>query len=387
VNATLRQGVQLVAEVLAAENVEVFFHDAASDSLVALSTNDASIGWRQHATGMDRLLLVNGGHVVEVFLTGIPYLSEHTDEVSEDLVGRGVKSEIATVIEVETQHRGVLLASSYTLQFFSEQDLHFLQAVAHWVEIVIHRAEAIERIRQEVIEQDRRMAAEELLTIMAHDLRNYLTPLKGRLYLLEKRAHCEGREQDMHDAAAASNTLRLFSRVISDLLDVARLNQGIFTIHPQPLNLVDLVQEVVLAFSGAERPIHVHAPYHVVLCADPDRLRQVLQNLLANAAKYAPRHTPITVQVNRERRTDGVWALLTVSNEGEGIPPRLRSQLLQPFVAGETSTGLGLGLYLANRIAAAHYGTLTIDSAPGQGVQVTLALPLEDEDWSEYNHS
>ena len=84
--------------------------------------------------------------------------------------------------------------------------------------------------------------------------------------------------------------------------------------------------------------------------------------------------------MDKERRGDEPWALLTVSNGGPGLCPELRSQLLHPFVAGVTSTGLGLGLYLAHRIAAAHYGTLTIDSPQGQGVQVTLALPMEDED-------
>src|SRR5438132_9128958 len=104
-------------------------------------------------------------------------------------------------------------------------------------------------MRQEAVEQGRRMAAEELLTaaeelltIMAHDLRNYLTPLKGRLELMERRARSTGREQDVRDATAASNTLNLLERVISDLLDVAQLNQGILTIHPQPINLMDLVQ-------------------------------------------------------------------------------------------------------------------------------------------------
>src|SRR5205807_9338555 len=125
----------------------------------------------------------------------------------------------------------------------------------------------------------------------------HVWPLKGRLELLERRVRREGREQDVQDVTAASNSVNLIGRGISDLLDVARLNEGIFTIHPLPINLVELVQEVVPAFSGPETPIHVHAPQEVVLSADPDRLRQVLENLLANAVKYAPKHTPIRVQV------------------------------------------------------------------------------------------
>jgi signal transduction histidine kinase len=384
VNSTLYQTTQLVSEVLAADKVEAFLHDTATDALVAPGTHHIPVEMRQDTTSMDQLLLVNGGRIVEVFLSGVPYLSGHADQDSDGLAG--MQSEIATIFQVGAQHRGVLLASSSRPEFFSEQDLHFLEAVARWVGIVIHRAELVKRMRQEAVEQGRRLAAEELLTIMAHDLRNYLTPLRGRLELIEQRAYREGREQDMHDVIAASKTFHLLERVISDLLDVARLNQGIFTIHPQHMNLVHLVYEVVPAFSGPETPISIYAPQEAVLSGDPDRLRQVLENLLANAIKYAPKHTPITVQVGRERRMDGPWILLTVSNEGPGIPPELSAQFLRPFTAGMTTTGLGLGLYLAHRIAEAHFGTLTVDSPAGQGVQVTLGLPVEDEDFNEFNH-
>src|SRR2546421_544094 len=349
-----------------------------AEGLGALGARDTPMGRRQYAIGMDRLLLMNGGRLVDVFLTGVPCLTGHADQDAEELFG--VKSVISTVFQVEACHRGVLSASSSKPEFFSEQDLLFLQAVARWLGIAIHRAELVERTKQAAVEQGRRLAAEELLTIMAHDLRNYLTPLKGRLELLGRRALREGRVEDVRDATAASHTLNLFRGVISDLLDVARLNRGIFIINPQPINLLDLVQELVSDFTGPGTPIYVHAPQEVELLADPDRLQQVLANLLANAVKYAPKHTPITAQVDKERRGDESWALLTVSNGGPGLCPELRSQLLQPFVAGVASTGLGLGLYLADRIAKAHHGMLTIDSLQGQGVQVTLALPMEDED-------
>ncbi len=118
----------------------------------------------------------------------------------------------------------------------------------------------------------------------------------------------------------------------------------------------------------------------VVFTADPDRLRQLLENVLANAVKYAPEQTPISVEVHIERRMDGPWMILTVSNQGPGLPSERLATFFHPFVAGSQSTGLGLGLYLANRIAAAHGGMLTIDSPAGQGVQVTLTLPVEEEE-------
>jgi signal transduction histidine kinase len=73
---------------------------------------------------------------------------------------------------------------------------------------------------------------------------------------------------------------------------MAWLNQSIFATHPQSINLVDLVQQVVSAFSRPETPVHIGAPQEAVLSTDPNRLWQVLENLLANVVKYAPKHTP-----------------------------------------------------------------------------------------------
>jgi two-component system, OmpR family, sensor kinase len=258
--------------------------------------------------------------------------------------------------------------------------LHFLEAAARWFSIVVHRAELIERMKHEAVEQGRRLAAEELLTVLAHDLRNYLTPLKWRVDMLALRAQRDEREQDVRDITSLNHTLGLLERVIADLLDVAGLNQGIFAVTPRPMNLVELIQEVAQAFDAPEKPVQVHGPAKVILSADADRLRQLLENVLANAVKYAPKQTPIRVELRVEQRMDGQWVVLTVSNAGPGLPPALLTTIFHPFVAGSQSTGLGLGLYLANRIAVAHDGTLTIDSEVDQGVQVTLALPAEDEE-------
>jgi two-component system, OmpR family, sensor kinase len=312
VTVTLNQATSLIAEIFSAEKVDIFFHEPTNETLVALGTSDTPMGKKQRAIGMDRLPLANGGRTVEAFLTSTPFITSHADQDPEELVGvkvgLGVKSQIATVFEVETLRRGVLLVVSSSPEFFSEQDLRFLEAIARWVGIVIHRVELIERMKRQAVEQGRRLAAEELLTIMAHDLRNYLTPLKGRIELLQRRAQREERAHDLRDVSAVNHTLGLLERVISDLLDVARLNQGIFAITARSMDLVALVEEVALAFTSSETPLHLHAPGKVILTADSDRLRQLLENVLANAVKYAPKQTAITVQ-NQRRRRSSSWTI------------------------------------------------------------------------------
>jgi len=384
VNATLNQAAQLVVEVLEADKVDIFFHEAADETLVALGTSDTPMGRREQAIGMNRLPLANAGSTVQVFLSGTSYLTGHADQDPEELVGikvgLGVKSQIAAVFRVQSQHRGVLLATSATPEFFSEQDLRFLEAVARWIGIVIGRAELVERKRHEAVEQGRRLAAEELVTIMAHSLHNYLTPMRGRIELLEWRAKRQGREQDLHDILAANNTLHRLERVITDLLDVARLNQGTFSVTPQLMNLADLVQEVVLAFGSEDISIHTHVPAELLLSADRDRLRRALEHLLAIVIKYTPKQEQIRLEVHSEQRADGPWVILTVYNQESSIPPEVLEALSHPF--GTYSPPTSLGLYLANRMAEAHAGTLTVKSAAGQGVQITLSLPVEEEDLS-----
>jgi len=381
VRTTLSQVTQLVAQALEADKVDIFFHDRDVDTLVALGTSNTPMGRRQRAIGMDRLPIVNRGRTVEVFLTGQSYFTGHADEDPGELVGikegLGVVSVIVTAFAVDNERRGVLLVSSSKTDFFSEQDLRFIEAVARWVGAVVNRAELVEFMTREAAEQGRRMAAEELLTIMAHDVRNYLTPIRGHLDLIERRARRENREQDVLNATLATGALSRLNGLISNLLDIARLNQGIFSINPQPLNLVDLVQEVAAAFRTAETLIQIQAPQEVVISADPDRLHQLLENLLANAVQHAPKKTPVEVSVDTERRDDGIWAVLIVANQGPGIPPDLLSHLFQPFISGSSSRGLGLGLYLASRIAGVHNGTLTVDSAPGEGTRFTLSLPAD----------
>ena len=258
--------------------------------------------------------------------------------------------------------------------------MRFLEAVARWIGIVVGRAELVERKRHEAVEQGRRLAAEELVTIMAHGLRNYLTPMRGRIELLEWRASSQRREQDLHDIVAVNNTLRQMERVINDLLDVARLKQGTFAINPQPMILLDQVQEVVFACRSDQNPVNVRAPREVLLVADRERLRRVLENLLAIMFKYAPQQTPTSVEVRSEQRADGSWVILTVYNQAAAIPPEVLGELFHPFGTNSSPNGLGPGLYLANRIAEAHGGSLTAKSAAGVGVQMTLSLPVEEEE-------
>jgi signal transduction histidine kinase len=282
---------------------------------------------------------------------------------------------IAAPIYVDGERRGLLHAASTVPDLFGPSDLRFLEAAANWIGTITHRAELIERITQDAIVQARHVAADELITILAHDLGNYITPLRGRLDLLRRRARREARETDLRDANEALTAIGRLQGLINDLLDAGRLEQGIFSISRELIDLSALVQETVEVMRTNRQQTLLHLPEEVTLEADPARIRQALENLLSNAVKHSPPGTPVDVDLRCETREDGDWAVISVSDQGPGIPQQLLPRLFTRFASGPGSSGLGLGLYLARSISEAHGGTLTVETGPAKGTTFRMSLP------------
>lgn len=380
--SAMNQAADCIIELTRADKVDVFLLEPPTTTLVAVGTSDSPLSRKQVSLGLNRLPLANGGRTVEVFQTGRTWHHNRQDEDPGELTGikQGlqVRSRIGVIIEVGGERRGVLDVQSCTPDFFNADDVRFLETVARWVGAVIHRVELNEALTKAAVEQGRHAAAEELITILAHDMGNHLVPIRMRLELIHRRAKRERATEYLRDAEAAEQSLKALSRLISDLLDVGRLEQGLFTLARLPVDLAAIAEEVGRAASTPGREIQLTGMQELVVLADPNRIRQALENLVANARKHSPAGLPIIVDVNREQRQDGPWALVSVKDQGPGIPPELMPRLFERFARGPGSTGLGLGLYLVRSIAEAHEGSLTVHSEPGKGALFVLALPIRD---------
>jgi two-component system OmpR family sensor kinase len=380
-NETLHQAAQLVTQALGAEKVDVFLYDPPTESLIALGTSETSLGKKEQAIGLDRLPLADRGRVVDVYLSGKPYLTgqvqDDPNELKEIKEELEIKSEMIIPLSVSDERRGALLASSLRANAFTEQDLRFFEAITRWIGVTIHRTELVEQHMNHVRELERQIAAEEILTVMAHDLRNYLTPLKVRLDLLERRALRDAQEPYAHELKLAQQTLMRLDRLVQNLLDIARIKHGLFSLNLQSVNLVELVEELVPIWKMPHHPIVIQAPAMLTIRSDHDRLQQALENLLSNATTHAFPDTFVQVVIAQEVRNERLWAIVTISNQGPGIPQDLLASLFQPFVKGAQSQGLGLGLYVTQRIAQAHQGTLTVQTEAGAMTHFLLALPVD----------
>jgi signal transduction histidine kinase len=245
--------------------------------------------------------------------------------------------------------------------------------------MVAQRAELTERIATEAREQGRRVAADELIATLAHDLGNILVPIKGRIDLLQRRARRENRPRDLRDIEEATRAVDRVVSLVADLLDSSRLEQGLFALNRQPVNFVDLVRETCAALTTNTVPIRIDvSDQDIVLAVDPNRIRQALENVLSNAIKFSPVGAAVAVELDVESAGTGCWAVVTVSDQGPGIPPELFPRLFDRFARGPGSSGLGIGLYLASRIVVAHGGTLTADPNPAIGARFQMKLPLAD---------
>jgi hypothetical protein len=221
---------------------------------------------------------------------------------------------------------------------------------------------------------------DQFLAVLSHELRQPLNTMLGWLRLLR------GQRVDSAQAARALEALdrstQAQARMIDDLLDIARIEAGKLTLQQEPVNLGPLISEWVesLQQEAAAKALKLEclaAPAMATVSADPDRLRQVVMNLLANAMKYTPSGGRIQVRMTGENGC----IRIAVSDTGVGIERDLLPHVFERFRqadwrAAGTQSGLGLGLAIVRELAEMHGGTVAAQSdGPGRGATFTVTLP------------
>jgi signal transduction histidine kinase len=218
---------------------------------------------------------------------------------------------------------------------------------------------------------------EEFMSIVSHELRTPITGLLG--FLQTTLDHWDAMSDDDRQSAvlrAASNARRLHS-LTRDVLDTASLETGELTYN---FERVDLAGEVASAATAAQdvqptRPITLSSEAGPAwVHGDPERIQQVLTNLIDNAMKNSAPESPIEVKVEVADHE----VTVAVADRGAGIPSEELGRVFEKFVRGRgsDSRGSGLGLYICQRIVAAHGGRIWASSQEGVGATLTFALPL-----------
>jgi signal transduction histidine kinase len=231
----------------------------------------------------------------------------------------------------------------------------------------------------DLAEANRRQS--EFLAVLAHELRNPLAPILTALELMRLRP------DNLETAARAREVVERQTRqmvhLIDDLLDIARVTSGKIEIRRRPVDLHAAVATAietslpVIEKAGHELALQLHDGA-LPMSADPTRLSQIVGNLLTNAAKYTPRGGKIRLSLER----DGDEAIVTVSDNGIGIPADAIGSIFEMFSqverhADASPGGLGIGLALVRQLVALHDGVVSVTSdGPGQGSTFIVRLPL-----------
>ncbi len=220
---------------------------------------------------------------------------------------------------------------------------------------------------------------------VSHELRTPLTTIRGNVDLLRR-----GAADDPTERAAALDAIEgevsRMNRLVADLLLLAQAEAGM-QLEKQPVELDTLILEVyrqaqlmsATQFPLGERvTIRLGHEDQAMIEGDPDRLKQLLLNLIDNALKYTPPGGTVTLSLYRDQE----WVRVTVEDTGVGISPDVLPHIFDRFYRAqrEGRKGVGLGLSIASWIAEAHGGRLSVESEVGQGTKFTLWLPTEAVD-------
>jgi PAS domain S-box-containing protein len=212
----------------------------------------------------------------------------------------------------------------------------------------------------------------DLVATVAHELRSPLTGVKGfTSTLLAKWERFSESQRRLMLETVDADADRL-TRLIGELLDVARIDSGRLQLRRQPLDVVAEVEKITGRYSGADSTtVSLHTKPVPEVWVDPDKLAQVLINLLDNAIRHGEGKVEVNVGPGSTHAVD-VW----VQDEGSGIPEDLRERVFTKFWRHGSRTGTGLGLFIVRGLVDAHGGTVWVESGDGGGARVRFSLPV-----------
>ncbi len=297
------------------------------------------------------------------------------------------RSEAAIPLHIGKRTVGALDLQSKEVDAFAPDDIAVLQTLADQVAVAIDNARSYELAQQainEMRELDRLKS--QFLANMSHELRTPLNSIIGFSRVILKGIDGPITDLQDQDLTAIYNSGQHLLRLINDILDSSKIDAGKMELSFDDVNIAELLQSVIPTASGLvkEKPIKINldiAPNIPIIRADAMRLRQVLINLLSNAAKFTEEGT-ITVTASLETEKDGQSdVVVKVIDTGSGISLIDQKKLFQPFSQVDSTPtrktgGTGLGLSISRRLIELHGGLIDVVSEIDKGSTFYFTLPL-----------
>ena len=219
----------------------------------------------------------------------------------------------------------------------------------------------------------------DLVATVAHELRSPLTGVKGFVQALLNRWDKLNDDQKKLMLATVNADADRLSRLIAELLDVARIDTGRLSLYPRPSDTAVLVGRVVDSVSaGTHRQIDLETTGELPeIFVDPDKFTQVVTNLIENAVRHGDGRVHVQARP-MPAGSDFEGVCLVVDDEGDGIPHEIRRRVFTKFWKHGDRGGSGLGMYIVNGLVRAHGGQVNIGDSPTGGARVEICWPSGD---------
>jgi signal transduction histidine kinase len=301
---------------------------------------------------------------------------EYTEETR--LLELGLRSRVAAPLLVGARTIGLISLSRHEPDAFEHHEVELAGLLGRLAASAVQNIRAYESERR-TVDELRRLSAlrADFVSLVSHELRSPMAAVIGAARTLQARwRELKPEQRESFLALIGDETTRL-AALIGDVLDTSRIDAGTFSYRFSDVDIGALVQDTVAiaAVGQDEVPILAEvAPGVLPVRGDPERLRQIFDNLIDNAVKYSPAGEPVEVRVAQANGE----VLISVRDRGPGIKSDDQRLIFEKFgrvAAGNSKPGSGLGLYIARSIVETHGGTITVASAPDNGATFTVRLP------------
>ncbi|WJK45683.1 PAS domain S-box protein [Chitinophagaceae bacterium DXS] len=256
---------------------------------------------------------------------------------------------------------------------FTKEHEDLVSAIAVQAAIALDNAKLYEEVRQLSEKKD------EFISQASHELKTPITSLNGFLQLIDSSLETDDQNKDF--IKIALKQVKKLSNLVSDLLDVSKLEGGKLPLSFTHFDLVQLTREVVTQFQYSVKSHTIELNFKqddLFVYADKQRIEQVIINLLSNAVKYSPRANVVKVETHKEDHR----AILAIRDFGIGIKEELQEHIFSRFYRVEDQAnqpGLGIGLYICKEIIHRHNGHLYVESSPAEGSIFWFDIPIEQK--------
>jgi signal transduction histidine kinase len=372
------------ARLVGAERGAVLLLDRDDD---ALATRSLAFGFRSAQLRRLSLRLTRGGTVARLLEAGGAFIANDVANDQRDLSAHarqlGDRSLLMVPLRAASHSLGILRVSNKREGLVTRQDARLLGVFAAQAAVAIENATLYEEaVRERERLQELERLKSQFLSLVSHELRTPLASIKASAEVLLSTAAAQTPEAHLRLLRNVDRSSDRLSALITDLLDLVRLEGGRLELERERLDVRQIVDEAVATVrplaDGRRQTVRLDLPRAPCeVDGDRRRLEQIVLNLLTNAVKYGPPATTIRVHV---RRTEGDRFEVALADAGPGIAPEEQPLIFERFYRRDTdetrrSTGTGLGLPIARALAELHGGSVTLDSEPDRGSTFSLTLP------------